>query len=81
MNYYLYKITNTLNNKFYIGVRSCKGAIEKDAYMGSGYGIVASIKKHGLENFKKQILCVCPDMDYAYSLEERYVDEYLVLTP
>lgn len=52
MNHYNYKITNTLTGEFYVGVRSCKGAIEDDKYMGSSsVWNKAYIKEH------KDVLC------------------------
>jgi hypothetical protein len=52
--HYLYKITNLINNKIYIGVHSTDKL--DDGYFGSGSAIIYSLKKHGKENFKKEIL-------------------------
>jgi len=35
MNYYVYKITNTLTNEYYIGSRECECSIKDDTYYGS----------------------------------------------
>lgn len=56
--YYIYKTTNNLNNKIYIGKR--KGSPSASAhYLGSGLWIKRAINKHGRDNFTKQILLIC----------------------
>jgi hypothetical protein len=69
MNYYVYEITNKINNKKYIGKRCCKCPIDEDKYMGSGVLIKRAIKKYGIENFSKKILFVLNSEDEAYQKE------------
>lgn len=55
-HHYIYQITNNLNGKIYIGRRSSPTPPEEDDYMGSGTGLWRAYRKHGQENFTKEIL-------------------------
>ena len=52
--YYIYRITNKINGKTYVGQHKYKKL--NDDYMGSGKLIRRAQKKYGMENFEKEIL-------------------------
>lgn len=55
----IYKITNKLNGKIYVG----KSKYNMDDYFGSGIIITHAIKKYGIENFTKEIIVECDDAE------------------
>lgn len=57
MFYTIYKITNTVNGKHYIGKHQTKDL--DDGYFGSGKLLKYAIKKYGLDNFHKEIIKIC----------------------
>jgi len=76
MLYYVYEITNTTNNKKYVGVHRSK-TTDND-YMGSGKYLKRAIEKYGIQNFEKKILKEFDNPESAYQLEKEIVDENFV---
>ena len=74
--YIVYKITNKINNKVYIGVHKTKNP--NDDYMGSGRLLCLAIKKYGIENFQKEILYEYKTKTEAYSKEKELVNKDFV---
>ena len=68
----IYKITNLINNKIYIG----KDTTSDSNYFGSGLLIKRAIEKYGIENFKKEILDETNDYE-DLSIKEKYWINYL----
>ena len=76
MFYYLYQITNLVNNKIYVGVHRTKDL--NDGYMGSGKVIKRAIEKHGTGNFRKDILETFENAEAMYAREKEIVtDKFL----
>jgi hypothetical protein len=75
--YCLYKITNTINGKIYIGVHRTSNL--DDGYMGSGKAIQAAIIKYGVEHFHKEILETFYTSEEMYEREKQIVNEEFLL--
>lgn len=73
MEHSIYKITNNINGKIYIGAHSTENL--DDNYMGSGTAIKQAIKKYGKYNFTKEILGVYDTVDEMYLKEKEIVSE------
>lgn len=70
--YVIYKVTNTINGKYYIGKHITKNL--KDSYLGSGKAIRSAIKKYGRDKFIKEIIQICNTEDEMNKIEEQLVD-------
>ncbi len=92
MNYIVYKTTNKINGKIYVGVHRTNPDIF-DGYIGCGVsrkdrklkktkGFPKAVQKYGYENFERQTLFVYPDTEegrlQAYQKEAEIVNEEFV---
>ena len=76
MFYTIYQVTNKLNGKIYIGKHQTNNP--NDGYYGSGKFIQASIKKHGKENFEKEVLYIFETEAEMNAKEKELITEEFV---
>lgn len=74
----VYKATNILNGKMYIGQTARpERRFAEHTWKGSKSKILsAAIKKHGKESFEFKILCWCPDKTYADMVETKLIEAH-----
>jgi group I intron endonuclease len=73
---YVYKIINLANGKIYVGKHSAKKI--PNSYMGSGVLIKKAIKKYGLHNFKKEIICICENESELNKQEIHWISQLCI---
>ena len=80
---FIYKITNTINGKAYIGATITKVNERWNRHVHAsfkfldGQALHAAIRKYGKEAFKIEILHEDPDADYVFNvLEPKYIVEH-----
>lgn len=76
---YIYKITCLKNGKYYIGMHSTDNL--EDGYMGGGKKIKNSIKKHGKDAHRKEIVEFFENREDLKNQEMQLVNENLLNDP
>jgi group I intron endonuclease len=83
---YIYLITNTINNKRYIGqtirdnIHDRWNQHKKKCKRSIGRVLLNAYNKYGVESFTFQIVCICFDED-CNIYEEQYIKKYNTLHP
>lgn len=73
----VYKTTNLINNKIYVGIHSTIN--ENDNYLGSGRVFLKAVRKHNKINFKKEILHTYKTREDALNKEKEIVNDIFIL--
>ena len=76
MHYLIYKITNKLNGKIYVGKHKTQD--DFDDYFGSGLLLEYAVNKYGKENFVKEIIHRANSNQEMNEMEAKIVDEDFV---
>ena len=83
-NYYVYKVTNKVNNKVYVGrtldffkriTQHCKESESETSQLHMDF------KKYGIENFTWEVLCIVDDKYEADKKEKEYIRLFGSLEP
>ena len=77
--HFIYRTTNLLNEKFYVGMHSTDNL--DDGYFGSGKRLGYSVRKYGLENHKFEILEFLPSREELKKREAEVVNAELLTNP
>ena len=78
-HYLIYKTTNLINGKIYIGQHQSNDV--NDGYFGSGHFLKSDVKKFGIENFKTEILYDFNTFEEMDNKEREIVNEEFVAKP
>lgn len=73
MQYFIYKTTNLINHKTYVGIHQTENI--DDGYIGSGLTFLRAVKKYGKDNFKREIMEFCSSYGELLEKERIYVNE------
>jgi len=71
---FIYITTNMINGKRYIGQRKFYGNWKE--YLGSGILLTRAIKKHGKENFIRNIIAISYSEEEINTLEKIWIENY-----
>lgn len=77
--HFIYKTTNKLNGRYYIGAHSTNNF--NDDYLGSGKLLLQAIELHGKENFYREIIEICLTKKELYEKEKEIISEDEVNNP
>ena len=71
--HFIYKTTNIINKRFYVGRHSTDNI--QDNYLGSGIALLGSIQKYGADSFTREVLEFCENIELLLEREEFWIKE------
>ena len=74
--HYLYRTTCLITGRYYIGMHSTSNL--EDGYMGSGKRLRYSLRKHGIDNHKKEILEFFDCRELLVEAEKKAITEDMI---
>lgn len=78
----VYRITNKINNKMYVGITKIKPARRWSQHKRAGHCIIGkAIKCHGADNFEFEVIDKADSIDELKQKEIYWIDYYKCLTP
>ncbi len=77
---YIYRTTNLINNKIYIG-QHVATKFEPERYIGSGTYFLTAVKKYGKNSFKCELICWCETIEKLNEQEKYYIALYRATDP
>lgn len=76
MKYEVYKISNDINDKLYIGITSCGISVRFKQHSKAESYIGNVIRKHGVEHFKIEVIDVAETREEVMEKEMYWIDYY-----
>lgn len=77
----IYKTTNLINGKIYIGQTTKSERVLKGTYKGSGTYLGNAINKYGYNNFIVELICYAKNKDQLDELEKQYIINFNSIRP
>lgn len=74
-HFIVYKTTNLVNGKIYIGAHSTYNL--KDGYKGSGTYLKKAFNKYGKDKFKTEVICKCTNVEVMFKIETLLVNKLI----
>lgn len=72
---YIYRTTNLVNGKTYVGKHQIGRAEHWLDYLGSGTAITRAVRKYGRDSFKKELLAYADTLEELNDLESKLINK------